>query len=92
MPQEQALKARLEAMGVQVNIIPIEGDAFQTEIELRYSFIRIRRATWDLALMDFLERLLPLVPIENAIDGYAYHQAIASQVRSIQRYDKIASS
>jgi hypothetical protein len=69
MPQEQALKARLEAMGVQVNIIPIEGDAFQTEIELRYSFIRIRRATWDLALMDFLERLLPLVPIENAIDS-----------------------
>ena len=63
MPQEQALKARLEAMGVQVNIIPIEGDAFQTEIELRYSFIRIRRATWDLALMDFLERLLPLVEV-----------------------------
>jgi hypothetical protein len=50
---------RLESMGVQVRIAHYTGDSsFPTEYTLRYSSVEATGPTLDLALLEFVQKLL----------------------------------
>ncbi len=69
---EQALQQRLEALGVQFRIAHFTGDSsYPTEYSLRYSFVQAVGPTFDLALTEFIEKLLKHVPVENALEQVA---------------------
>jgi hypothetical protein len=58
---------RLERMGVQVKIAHYSGDSsFPIEYTLRYSFVQARGPTMDMAVAEFIEKLLKHVPAETA--------------------------
>lgn len=58
----------LEQMGVQVTVQHFTGDSsYPTEYTLRYSFVRGMGPTFDMALADFVEKLLKYVPVERAL-------------------------
>ena len=67
---EQALQARLEGLGVQFRRATFTGDSsYPVEYTLRYSFVEAAGPTFDLALVEFIERLLRHVPVEKALEA-----------------------
>jgi hypothetical protein len=65
--QDEFLKEKLESLGVQVSIQHFEGDnSFPIEYTLRYSFVRGVGPTLDMAVAEFVEKLLKCVPVEKA--------------------------
>lgn len=65
--RDDLTRSYLERAGVQVRILHATGDSsFDTTYELRYSFVTGYGPTWDMALTDFIEKLLKYVPVEKA--------------------------
>jgi len=57
--QEDSMRAHLEHYGVQVSIQRFTGDnSYPVEYTLTHGTISALGPTWDLALMDFIEKLL----------------------------------
>lgn len=64
---EQSLREHLERLGVQFRIAHFTGDSsYPTEYTLRYSFVSAVGPTFNLALVEFIEKLLKHVPVEKA--------------------------
>ena len=58
--QEQDVRERLKRMGIEVSVAHYTGDSsYPTEYTLSYGDIRAVGPTLDLALLEFVERLLP---------------------------------
>ncbi len=58
--QEADLREKLEKLGISITIAHYTGDSsYPTEYTLRHGEIQARGSTLDLALVAFLERLLP---------------------------------
>lgn len=63
---DDLMQDRLEHMGVQVAITHFTGDSsFPAEYSLRYSFVHGMGPTLDMAVADFIEKLLKHVPVEH---------------------------
>lgn len=66
--QAQLMQERLERIGVQVRIAHYTGDSsFPTEYTLRYSFVEATGPTFDMAVAEFIEKLLKCVPVEKLV-------------------------
>ena len=58
---------QLGRLGIQLRIAHFTGDSsYPTEYTLRYSFVQATGPTFDLALTEFIEKLLKYVPVEKA--------------------------
>jgi hypothetical protein len=66
---DSLMQDRLEHIGVQVSKQHFTGDnSFPTEYVVRYSFVRGMGPTLDMAIADFVEKLLKHVPVEKALE------------------------
>ncbi len=68
--RDDLMKEQLERLGVQLRIAHFTGDSsYPTEYNLTYGPVQAVGPTFDLALSEFIEKLLKHVPVERYIDG-----------------------
>jgi len=65
--RDELTRSYLQRAGVQFRMLHATGDSsFDTTYELRYSFVTGSGPTFDMALTEFIEKLLKYVPVEQA--------------------------